>query len=98
VSSKSNEQSLERLLAPHEQPNGEHYEPYYDLWCGLTDEIKPSLRAVLLPLITHEGFGELLQQSAHERMRDAEHIRELAKKKRREERGIKLVKNEDDDA
>jgi len=92
------EQSLERLLAPYERPDGEHHEAYFDVYLGLADEIKPCLKAALLPLVSQQGFGELLQHIAHARMREVDHIRAHVKKRRREKLGIHEVKKPEDDA
>ena len=68
-----------------------------DSWCDLQHAIEPRLRAALLPVISLEGFGHLLQQIADENLREAEHFRRRAKRKRAEQRGIKVVGDQGDD-
>jgi len=85
------EQYLDRELAPYERANGLHDERYYDLWSDLQQAIEPRIRAALLPVITLEGFGRLLQQISQQNLREADHIIRRAKRRRAQERGIKVV-------
>jgi hypothetical protein len=68
------EDSLDRLLAPHERPDGEHSEEYFDHWCDIQHAIEPRIRDALLPFITQEGFGLLLEEIGAANQREAEHI------------------------